>query len=477
MLRIPLKFQIIATPVLLVVPIFVVMLITLSYLADIAKQNDTVRDWVHATDQVKIAISAGYRLQKIIEKIDNTKKSQQDELHFNYIEQSQLLHSSLAAPTLQDKLTTEQTSLFKSSLEKIDYQENMDFNAAFFALAESIPKLEYIFNILQARKRSIYIQSNQDINIITDRLGTVMLSVLGVCIILGIALSIFVGQHISRRIKSISDNVKAIAQGESTSIPKPQQIQDELDELCSILSSMTTRINKTLASEKILQGMENERHRIAMDIHDHFLAEISHLQREIENPQQNNDSSRQLRNINHTLSRLSADLRAIIHDLYPHTLDMLGLEAAITDYINRQNTYSKVEFYINIDTQIDNHLTQDQLLHIYRIMVEVINNALHHAHCNQVEIVFRRIDNQLLLTIDDNGSGFDKTIALQKGHLGLLTILQRASILHAEADWSGSRFSSGTCFKLKFVTTPGNIPGNKNTDHTYKQNPGKAVYG
>lgn len=458
MRRLPLNIQILAAPMVLAIPIIFILIFTLIYLADISKQNDTVREWARATDQIKIAKTANYQMQDLLNELSrlktNTSSNEKEELFFNYIEQSQLIKTSLTSVDIKDKVSKVNLSLFSEIIEKTQYSEDMDLKSSIAALQMLSPKLDYIFNILQAKKRVLYINSNQDITQITSKLTNVILIVLGIATLLALIIAGLVSKSIKRRLVSISQYATDILNGKYKILVEPNSVNDELDQVSIKLSKMSQKLIHSIESENILQAADDERQRIAMDIHDQFLSEITQLRREINQIDSKNTSEQQLKTIDTTLERLNTDLRALINDLFPHSLEMLGLEASLRDYITRKlSSNQEIDYYIQIEANIDNLLTPKQCLHLYRISIEAINNILKHAQCSRFELVFKNINNNLVLTIEDNGCGFNFNSSEPLGHIGMLSIKQRASILETEAIWQASRFSSGTCFKLTLKNT------------------------
>lgn len=455
MRKLPLNLQILAAPTALAIPIILVLFSTLFFLDDISQQNDRVREWARATDQLKVAKSANYQMLTLLSELSKpsniNKNDIKEELFFSYIEQAQLLKTSLTSSDISDKISEADHFLFTTTLEDIQYSENLNIPATIVTLKNLSPKLDYIYNTLQAKKRGLYVQSNRDITKITSNLTQLILIVLGLAIIFAIFITAFVSANLKKRLSSINQQATNVLQGtiDISNKSNKNSSNDELAFISNKLNKMSLRLNNAIESEKILQAAEDERQRIAMDIHDQFLSEITQLRRDINQDQP--DAERQLKTIDATLERLNNELRSLINDLFPHSLEMLGLEAAIRDYINRKiSNLQHIDFFIQIDEAIDKYFTPHQSLHIYRIVIEAINNIMKHAHCNRFELVFKMINESLILTIEDNGSGIDDNINLNQANIGILSIKQRASILNTKAIWQASRFSSGTCLKIIF---------------------------
>ena len=233
MRRLPLNLQILAAPLVLAIPIIFILIFTLIYLTDISKQNDTVREWARATDQIKIAKSPNYLMQDLLGELSQVKaianSDEKEELFFNYIEQSQILKSSLTSADIKDKVSVENLSLFSKILNTTQYSEDMDIQSSTKALQTLNPKLDYIFNVLQAKKRVLYLNSNQDITQITSKLTKVILTVLGIATLIALIIAVLVSKSIKRRLTSISQYASDILQVRYKVLDKPTNVNDELD--------------------------------------------------------------------------------------------------------------------------------------------------------------------------------------------------------------------------------------------------------
>ncbi len=425
----------------------------LYYLNVIGQQNDTVRDWAHTTDQIQIAISSSAQLSKITEKLAYAKPSETEELFFNYIEQSRLLEGSINNPILREKVQNETLLELNEISRDLKFNENMDITSVASTLAILTPMLEQLYNILQAQKRAKYIDSNEYVKNKTSTLASISVSVLALCVLLGIILTLWITRSTTAKIKALAKNANLVCENNSSPGDKSKQF-DELEDIALCLSIMSNRMLSTITTEKLLQGIENERSRIAMDIHDQFLSDLNIFKRSVnqklKNIQSEPLSDIEIKKINTTLDELAFTLRGIIDDLHPQTLDMFGLKAALQSYLDRKlSSEEHPDYYINIDTNIENQLSLFQKLSLYRILLESVQNIIRHAHCSRYEIDLRLADDFLVLTIDDNGIGMkvdDNT--LKRGH-GIFNITQRAYAINAEIHWDKSRFSSGTQVLIK----------------------------
>jgi signal transduction histidine kinase len=453
MRSLPLKYKLILAPAVIIIPVIFVIFMTLYYINIIGQQNDTIRNWANTTDQIQIAISSSKQLDEIIAKLPYTQATENEDLIFNYIEQSRLLAESISSPILRDKIqkhTLEQLILTSKNLK---FSEKIDIPLITANISKLIPELEYLYNSLQAQKRAMYIDSNEYIKNKTSSLASITVSVLAACVLLGIILSLWITRSTTLKIKTLARNANLVCDLSSQDDMKNKKY-DDLEDIALCLSIISNRMLNTIAAEKLLHSVEDERCRIAMDIHDQFLSDLNIFKR---NLNQKFDMLKpvvleqsDINEINSTFDDLAFTLRGIIDDLHPQTLNMFGLEAAIQSYLDRKLSSSEhPEYYINIERPADKSLSLFQKLNIYRILLESIQNIIRHAHCSRYEIDLRLTDDYLMLTIDDNGLGFKLDEQTRKQGHGIFNITQRAYAINAEIQWKSSRFSSGTQLLLK----------------------------
>jgi signal transduction histidine kinase len=208
-----------------------------------------------------------------------------------------------------------------------------------------------------------------------------------------------------------------------------------------------------VGSEKLLEGAEEERRRIAMDIHDQILADITGLMREARGLSDvtglDETTRRRLRGLAQGLDELTGDMRRVIDDLHPQTLEILGLEAALRSYLEKRlGGEGQPAFYLAIDRAAERRLTPFARLGLYRILVEAVHNIVRHADASRYEIDGRRQEDALVLTVEDNGRGMDVEAVRGQGR-GILNIERRARALGAAVSWGRSRFSQGVRLELR----------------------------
>ena len=122
------------------------------------------------------------------------------------------------------------------------------------------------------------------------------------------------------------------------------------------------------------------------------------------------------------------DLRDISHNIMPKSLRKLGLQSAIEELMYRIRLVDqelKINFYHNVEFKM---LTLFSQLQIYRIVQELLNNMIKHAEAKEVNLQFIQHEGELLITLEDDGRGFNANQALSGG-IGLKNIKNRVSVL------------------------------------------------
>lgn len=331
------------------------------------------------------------------------------------------------------------------------------FNPEHFrdAYSNLFPQLAEISERLQEKQASIRDIHNDDIVELVERTAFVSIIVVGGVILLGIFCSIVFIRRILRRIHALTSSAADIAAGNLVPPPAPKQINDELDQLALSINLMTDKLIRVVSTEKLLEGAEEERRRLAMDIHDQTLADLSGVLRDIQELRDGETLAENATRLEKDLVKAIANLREVMDNLHPQTLDILGLGAALQSYLERHLDKTELpEYHLYIGDEATRPvLPKLAQLTVYRIAVEAIHNVIKHAQASRYEVHLGKRGDALLLAIEDNGTGFNLESALLNGGRGLFNIRERARTIAATVNWSHSRFSSGTRFELLLPKT------------------------
>ncbi len=326
--------------------------------------------------------------------------------------------------------------------------------AEFFARFRT--ELSAIFNITQIHRNRLRLTQERDITQLVERTAIVSMSVLVLAILLGLFISGYFSRRILNRIQSLSRNAVQIADGKLEIPPAPDHIRDELDTLAISINRMTKRLIRVVGTEKLLEGAEEERRRIAMDLHDQSLSDLSTILRGLQNLSvESTEKALQgkTEKLEKDLERAIANLRDIMNNLHPQTLDILGLGAAIEAHLEQYCCADNLpEYHLYVDPQVsDLNLDRLKQLALYRIAIEAIQNIIKHAAASRYEISLEVREKTLILSAEDNGTGMSDLEKRDSGR-GLNNIRERAKAISAEVTWKPSRFSSGTRFELTLRT-------------------------
>jgi signal transduction histidine kinase len=189
-------------------------------------------------------------------------------------------------------------------------------------------------------------------------------------------------------------------------------------------------------SQQVLKRLEDERRRIAANLHDGLgqvlLAIRNQALLAMQRSPQENGVRQRLEEISGATSQALDEVRQITHGLRPYQLNRLGLTQAIRAILNQVSSDSQIVFANRVD-DMDHVFDEDSEIHVYRIVQEAINNVIKHSAATEAAVVIKNRTQIVSLSIRDNGKGFDpaSTSASDPSALGygLSGIAERVRIL------------------------------------------------
>jgi signal transduction histidine kinase len=215
----------------------------------------------------------------------------------------------------------------------------------------------------------------------------------------------------------------------------------------------------------LLSIQEDERRRIALDLHDGLGQSISLIKLAIEKSARllaagaTYEARESLQQLIPRVEEALIDVRRVSTELRPLMIDDLGILPTLSWFLREFETLRGgvvVERIFNVaehDVPVPLHIT------LYRILQEAVHNIVKHSGADRVWVRLDRMDNTLYLAIEDNGRGFDpdsiKFVEGETRGLGLLSMKERASFSGGTYHLS-SAAGKGTCIKVSWAA--GNCP-------------------
>lgn len=205
-----------------------------------------------------------------------------------------------------------------------------------------------------------------------------------------------------------------------------------------------------------LNRQEMDRKRIANELHDTSVQDLTHIIHRVElaglyidmDPTK---AKLELAGISDEIRKIIKDIRNTIFDLRPMSFDDLGLKEALEQYIDDLKNKCNIEIEVNMDFA-DNYDEEKNMI-IYRILKECINNSVKHAKASVIQLIMIDKDNVLHISVKDNGIGIlnkdDKNTEKEmQTHYGLAIMKERVSILNGKC-YISSKEDNGT--HIQFV--------------------------
>lgn len=194
------------------------------------------------------------------------------------------------------------------------------------------------------------------------------------------------------------------------------------------------------ATEAVLKGEEQERTRLAKDLHDGLGGMLSGIKFSLSNMKENlimtPDNAQAFERSIDMLDSSIQEMRRVAHNMMPEMLVRYGLKIALEEFCNEINRsgaiHTNYQFIGTHTTAID----QTVAVTVYRIVQELVNNAIKHAHAQNVLVQLHASEQEKLLTItiEDDGKGFDKNLLTVSKGMGWNNIQNRVDFLKGKID-------------------------------------------
>jgi len=216
-------------------------------------------------------------------------------------------------------------------------------------------------------------------------------------------------------------------------------------------------------SHKLINAQENERARLARELHDDLSQSIALLSIQMTRLRHESNSldyvKAQLDQLISDVYRIVGDIRRISHELHPAMLSQLGLEAALRDSLREVATAHPLEIGFQAEN-LSRNLPEDVSLCLYRVTQESVQNVIKHSAATSAQVTIKAEHGKIHLSVSDNGHGFDREAARGKDSLGLISIDERVRAVKGEAKVI-SAVGAGTKIEVHIPFVNGSEEGSK----------------
>ena len=231
-------------------------------------------------------------------------------------------------------------------------------------------------------------------------------------------------------------------------IQKKLNLQQEENAKQKITDMM--KDHKLSVIERYQEGQDEERSRLAREIHDGIGSDLAGIKIAFEHYTENHKDELQSKRIANAINNACVDVRSLSHQLHPLSFSKIGFTSFLTDFIDQITKKSKLDIqtYFFPEEDIDK-LPAELLADAYRIVQELINNILKHAEATKADVQLTKHEDHLNIVITDNGKGFIKN---KKQGIGLRNIKERLQKIKGTLDIDSSS-SHGTSITIDIPTT------------------------
>jgi PAS domain S-box-containing protein len=186
-------------------------------------------------------------------------------------------------------------------------------------------------------------------------------------------------------------------------------------------------------SGRLINAQEQERARVARELHDGLSQDLALQAVELElmgqrPPAEAAEITRRLQELSAQMKKLSTGVHRIAHDLHPAKLTQLGLTAAIAELCQAGFSVHRIPIAFE-HNDIPRSLPLGVALCLYRVAQECIQNLVKHSGAKQAEVELRMVENEIHLRVTDDGRGFDVESKQTTSALGLVSMRERVRLV------------------------------------------------
>jgi PAS domain S-box-containing protein len=211
-------------------------------------------------------------------------------------------------------------------------------------------------------------------------------------------------------------------------------------------------------SRRLIEAQEQERSRIARELHDDIGQRLALLAIKLAQLQQSPPNSSELPSrigeLQKQTAEIAADIQSLSHELHSSRLQYLGIAAAMRGFCREFGEQQKVEIDFKAH-DLPVHLSPDISLCFFRVLQEALHNSTKHSGVRYFEVELWGTPDETHLTVSDSGAGFDIDAAKANRGLGLISMEERLKILNGMLSIE-SQLQRGTTIHARVPFRSGN---------------------
>lgn len=216
-----------------------------------------------------------------------------------------------------------------------------------------------------------------------------------------------------------------------------------------------------LGALRLTEGMEHERQRLGMDLHDQTLADLARIRRRMSRIVGGSAAAqKEIDALQDDLDHCLDELRGIVENMKPGVLQLFGYAEAVEAHMQRCQKHMRQKIAMQVQDLSDGRMDtlQDTVrTAMFRIVQEAVNNALKHAQCDSICVLIRQVGNDMVVTVDDSGTGISE--ADLRSDRGISNIKTRANLISATVRIERLADASGTRVEITLPLTLGKSSG------------------
>ena len=204
-------------------------------------------------------------------------------------------------------------------------------------------------------------------------------------------------------------------------------------------------------SGQLINAQEEERRRIAREIHDDFQQRMAVLAIELESlhleiGEKDKVTQARLRDLAEQVNALGMDLHSLSHRLHSSTLESMGLVPALKGLCSEFRKHHDLDVSLIVEN-VPRKIPNEAALCLFRIAQESLQNARKHSRAQAAEVRVEGLEGTVHLSISDRGIGFDLEEAVREGGIGIRSMEERARLVHGRIEVRSTP-GSGTAIQV-----------------------------